>query len=209
MPTSSENPSPKPPLTLEERKQIQAKAFEPLAVELGWITYEWNRLHESLGEIFAIVIAGADADKADDVRASLAAWHSLTNERAQREMLRVAIGGRYLPGAPRPNPVDEVSWLLEKLNPVAGRRNDAIHAPMAFINRIGADEAAEVEVMPLHFFGNPRAVSLKDKSLPEEFRWYRAQLERLADYAESLIFAMKFTEYKSPARPILPPRSPT
>lgn len=38
-------------------KRLEAKTFQPLAIELGWIVYEWNRLHESLGEIFANVVS--------------------------------------------------------------------------------------------------------------------------------------------------------
>lgn len=188
-----------------QRKRAQARAFRPLAIELGWLTYEWNRLHESLGEIFANVIAGPYLDSGDMVRPPLAAWHTLTNERTQREMLRAAIKSRYLLNEPKPKIHGEISWVLDKLEALASKRNDAIHAPLAFTN-VSDLEAEGVEILPFYFLGNPRAIGLKDKSLLEEFKWYRNHLEKLADYAESLIFAMKFSEYTWPDRPQLPPR---
>jgi hypothetical protein len=214
--TMSDTP-PKPPIGLAkilpprksrtptQRKRAQAKAFRPLAIELGWLTYEWNRLHESLGEIFANVIAGQYLNRGDMVGPALAAWHTLTNERAQRLMLRAAFNSRYLPVKPKPKMHGEISWVLGKLEVLAGKRNDAIHAPLAFIN-VSDLEAEGVEILPFYFLGNPRATGLKDKSLLEEFKWYRNHLEKLADYAESLIFAMKFSDYTWPDRPQLPPR---
>jgi hypothetical protein len=192
-------------LTAAQRKRLQVKAFRPVAIELGWLVYEWNRLHESLGEIFANIIVGDDGD-GDNIRPALAAWHTLTNERAQREMLRAALNARYLLSAPKPKSHREVSWVLNKLGELAGRRNDAIHAPLALVSQFGSDENS-VEIMPLYFFGNPRATSLKGRSLLEEFRWYRNHFEKLADYAESLIFAIKFSDYTWRDRPELPPRA--
>ena len=98
-----------------QRKRAQARAFRPLAIELGWLTYEWNRLHESLGEIFANVIAGPYLDSGDMVRPPLAAWHTLTNERTERQMLRAAIKSRYLLNEPKPKIHGEISWALDKL----------------------------------------------------------------------------------------------
>jgi hypothetical protein len=99
----------------------------------------------------------------------------------------------------------EISWILDKLRALSGRRNDAIHAPLVFVGKYDADE--NVEIMPLYFMGNPRAAGLRDKLLVEEFKWYRNHLERLADYAESMVFATKFSgHYTLPDRPLLPPR---
>jgi hypothetical protein len=120
-------------------------------------------------------------------------------------MLRAVLDARYLLSAPKPKIYREVSWVLSKLEALSGRRNDAIHAPLAFISQFGSDENS-VEIMPLYFFGNPRATALKGKSLLEEFRWYRSHLEKLADYAESLIFGVKFSDYTWPDRPELTPR---
>lgn len=191
--------------TPAQRKRAQAKAFRPLAIELGWLTYEWNRLHESLGEIFANVIAAEYLNRGDMVRPPLAAWHALTNERAQRQMLSAALDSRYLLIEPKPKIHGEISWVLGKLEALAGKRNDAIHAPLAFVN-VSDLEAEGVEILPFYFLGNPRATGLRDKSLLEEFKWYRNHLEGLADYAGSLIFAMKFSDYTWPDRPQLPPR---
>jgi len=56
--------------TPAQRRREQERQFKPLAIELGWIAYEWNRLHEALGELFA------DAMGADTYTA-LSAWHAV------------------------------------------------------------------------------------------------------------------------------------
>ena len=173
---------------------------------MGWIAYEWNRLHEALGEVFGCVLS---KDARDDftIRPAFAAWHALTNERAQRDMLAAAIKSRSVVLMISKPPLAEIDWVLEKLNKLAGRRNDAIHAPLAFVNQVGPDELG-VEILPLYFFGNQRAASLRGKALLEEFRWCRDHLERLADYSECLIFAMKFVgQYTLPEKPELPDRA--
>ncbi len=77
-----------------QRKRLRTKVFKPLAIELGWLTFEWNRLHELLGEVFACVMA-EDPVHSTFVATGLAAWHALTNERSQRDMLRAALDARY------------------------------------------------------------------------------------------------------------------
>lgn len=196
--------APKKILTPAERKKLEEKAFRPLAIELGWLAYEWNRLHESLGEVFACVIA-KDPNDGALIHPPLAAWHALTNERGQRDMLRAALDARQHHTKAKLEIYPEVSWVLDKLEALAGRRNDALHAPLAFFNVFGSDEA-DIEILPYYFLGNPRATGLKGKSLLEEFRWYRNHLEQLADYAGYFIFAMKFSDFALPARPQLPDR---
>ncbi len=176
----------------------RAKVFRPLAVELGWIIFEWNRLHEALAELFADLI------DIDHEPLGFSIWYNTINERAQRDMLRAAVTtirkhatGRKL------TQLDEISWILGQLNELSGRRNNAIHSPLVFIN----DHHNEsMEIMPHYFFGNPRATELRDKSLLGEFKWYRDHLSLLAGHAEDLNFAITFDSYSLPERPQLLPR---
>jgi hypothetical protein len=197
---------PKKTLTPSQRKRQQAQAFRPLAIELGWLTYEWNRLHETLGEIFARIVSRSPETFEDsNIKPALAAWHALTSERSQREMLQAAINAYGQTQTPKIH--SEISWVLSKLRSLSGKRNDAIHAPMMIVTQFSlAKGEGDVEILPLHFFGNPRAIGLKDKPLLGEFRWYRSHLEMLADYAETLIFATQFSDYALPDRPQLPSR---
>jgi hypothetical protein len=190
---------PKKFLTPTQRERARTKVFRPLAIELGWLVYEWNRLQEALAELFATIVTP------NNVRVGFAIWHELTNERAQRDILRAAIDARQLLETPKPRAYDDIAWILKQLDALAGRRNDAVHAPLVFINSFGAEE--QIEILPMHFFGNPRAKQLKDKSLLEEFRWYRDHLARLAEFAENLQFGIKFpVDYTWPDRPQLPSR---
>ena|SRR5258708_375181 len=59
--------------------------FEPYVLALGKVAHAWNYLQEALALLFC-TITGMDESIA------LAIWHSTTNDRTQREMLRAAIG---------------------------------------------------------------------------------------------------------------------
>jgi len=122
-----------------------------LAVELGWITYEWNRLHEALGELFADAI-GADTYTA------LTAWHTIRSDLTQRQMLKAVAAHR----AQRCKPEDKRLWqalmdIVDEVTKLSDRRNNAIHAPLVFVNDLSR---GEIKIQPLDFFGNPRAAKL-------------------------------------------------
>ena len=121
-------------------------------------------------------------------------------------MLQAAIDATYMVESPKPRVHADISWILKQLNSLAGKRNDAIHSPLIFITQLDAEGEMEgVEILPMYFFGNPRAAGLKDKSLLQEFKWYRDHLGRLAKFAELLHFALAFPDYLWPDRPQLPP----
>ena len=181
-----------------ERKRAKEKAFAPFAEQIGWIAYEWNRLQEALGDLFCdIVRPGSD-------RVGNAIWHSTDNERALRRMLEEALEAAKTENQVEQRPYDDVSWILSKIDKLAGRRNAAIHAPFALVSKSASDPG--FEVMPLHMSGHPRAKELKDKEVLGEFKWYRDHLEKLADFAEALHFALIFPDISWPDRPELPPR---
>lgn len=187
---------PKKILTLVQRERIRARAFQPLAIELGWIVYQWNRLQQALVDLFGDVV------DSKPIGVAWAIWHSTPSDRTQRDMLRAALKSAEIAKTVKPQAVEDIDWLLNQLNPLAGRRNDALHAPLAFFFE-STDEEEKVEIVPLWFMGNPRAAGLKGKSLVDEFKWYRDHLMRLADFAEKLHFAMIFSEYSWPEKPQL------
>jgi hypothetical protein len=176
--------------TRAQLQRIRAKAFRPLAIELGWLVYEWNRLHEALATLFGDVVSSTK-----DKSIPYAIWHSTPNDRTQREMLKAAAAAAT---TATPQTKSDIAWLLSELYRLAGRRNAAIHSPLIFAN-----EMTEVEIIPWAFFGNPRAAELKDKPLLDEFKWYRDHLARLAWFAEGLHLALS-VGLPWPERPQLP-----
>jgi hypothetical protein len=184
--------SPKIPGTAAQFRRIRAKAFRPLAIELGYLVYEWNRLHEALATLFGDVVSSTK-----NKSIPYAIWHSTPNDRTQREMLKAAAAAAT---TATPQTKSDIAWLLAELHKLAGKRNAAIHAPLIFAN-----EMTQVEIIPWFFFGNPRAAELKDKSLLHEFKWYRDHLARLAYFAEGLDLALSVGR-PWPKRPQLPSR---
>ncbi len=187
-------------LLKESAKQKRAKerAFRPFAIQIGWIAYEWNRLQEALGELFADIVHPKDN------RIGRAIWHSTDNDRTLRNMMQSALDAAKIDNKIKPRAYDDVSWILKEINKLAGRRNAAIHAPLAMYSYSSADRGFQIE--PMHHLGHPRALELRGKSLLDEFKWYRDHLEKLADFAEELHFVLIFPEIASPDRPQLPSR---
>ena len=192
-----------------ERKKLAliqrrlAQAFRPIAAEVGWISYEWNRLHEALGQLFALIIPHKGTIPHE---MGFAIWYTTTNERAQREMLKAAVKIAHAQDDLSRQPVyGEIEWILNQVNALAGRRNNAIHAPFAFVHHTDTDA---VEIIPDIWFGHPRASELKDATLHDEFRWYRDHLSKLATHAGWLAFNFAFDPdiFPLPKRPVLPPR---
>jgi hypothetical protein len=108
--------------------------------------------------------------------AALAAWRATDSDRIQRTMLEYAVKAVHWEKTDqRPSTQKDVLWLLSKINSLAGQRNDAIHSPYAILTA----EDKGTSIVPLDFFGNPRATSLaaKQQDLASEVRFYfkRAQ----------------------------------
>jgi hypothetical protein len=120
-----------------EKMQEAADAYD-LAV--GRVSRAWNSLHRTLGGLFAVVVGG-------DARLVLAAWRSVENDRAQREMLRAAIKAaspkrwKQTPKAP-----DDLLWVLKRANALSDVRNDAIHALVSL--HIGAENVEMKVALP-------------------------------------------------------------
>jgi tRNA A-37 threonylcarbamoyl transferase component Bud32 len=145
-----------------------------------------------MGELFA------DVMMRNTPIVGMSVWHATYNDRTQRDMLSAAVNAlpkEYL----RERIADEIRWLLTESEKLAERRNTALHSPLVFV--IYADH---YELMPMHFFGNPRAKKLAKKDLLKEFTWYRGCAAALAHYAELLHYALCFDNYALPDRPQLP-----
>ena len=174
-----------------ERKQHERerrRLFAPYANELGWLIYEWNRLQEALGELFTAIVTPKHHSLGVGI------WHSITSDRAQREMLAAANSTlRKKQGAKVADDTkaaDDIKWLLNRVTELADKRNDAVHAPLVFVAESGA-----LQLMPLFFLGNPRAAKLENKNLLQEFAWYRGHASALASFAENVRYAITRPEH--------------
>jgi hypothetical protein len=181
--------------TPKQRRREQERQFKPLALEIGWVAYEWNRLQETLAELFSDAMG-------TDSQIALKLWHSQRSDLAQREMLRAAAEHRTAVASTELKLVwDAILWVTNEATKLSGKRNDALHVPFVFVTH-----ADKIEVLPLFFFGNQKARKLAaSRDLLKEFEWYKNSLAVLADYAMSLHYAISAPEhFPLPHRPVLP-----
>jgi hypothetical protein len=188
--------------TASQRKRIGERRFRPIAIEIGWLAYEWNRLHAELAELFAAIVSGPQ------IEIPLSIWHSVHSDRTQRDMLRAALDTAYKTTALTKAIYDGAKGVLDDLNSLAGKRNTALHAPLAFVINTNT---SDVEIWPHGSYGNPHAWDLTKKQLTGdkivlEFKWHRSNLARLADYVWDVRLALKNRNYALPKKPPLLPR---
>jgi len=178
-----------------------SKNFQPYVIELGTLVYAWNRLHDHLAELFWCVTGIING------KIPLAIWHSTPNDRAQRDMLRAATGAKLGAAGPllgrfeHPKAGEDIIWLLNRVDELANRRNDALHSPYWFLIGPG-----RMSMVATDFHGSPRAKNLKDKNLLDEFKWYRGSAATLDLFAHRLIMSLRNPEIAWPDRPELPSR---
>jgi hypothetical protein len=169
------------------------KRFEPYAIQLGWIAYSWNALHDSLGNIFWTLTAIRTGD------VPLAIWNAVPNDRTQRGILR-AVADVTL--REKPQVQKALHWLLAEADKFEDRRNDALHTPFTF--NIGPQDSTLVSNS---YKGHKRALKLKDKDLLDEFTWYGQSINMLTRYARSINFSLADpTNFAWPADPVMPSR---
>lgn len=174
------------------------KHFPPIALELGRLIFAWNELHEELGHIYEAVL------KPRNSGAALASWRAIESDRIQRTMLKYAVEAVKWPKTDkRPSTPEDILWLLEKTNRLAEHRNNAIHSPFAVLTTDG-----ETGIVPLDFFGNPRAMKLaaKDADLASEVNFYFRRARALSHFAIPLSSALREPLIAWPDRPSLPER---
>ncbi len=176
----------------EEKLQ---REFRPYALELGQLVYAWNKLQERLGHIFWLLVSSAKPLTTNAI------WHSTSNDRAQRDMLRSAVDATPCSELTDKQKAD-LTWLLTQANKLADRRNDAIHSPYMFM--VNQQDESDLSVMSSYLYDNPRAIKLRGKDLLAEFVWYRASAETLAQFAANIWLALSESENSWPKKPSMP-----
>ena len=172
--------------------EIEEK-WEPYIYALGEVANSWNHLQEELGHLF-VVVGGMDNS------VGFAIWHSTPNDRAQREMLRSLSKTLDHDFADQHQSAEtDIKWLLNRVDALATKRNDAIHAPCSLALGNG-----DFELVSLNFFGHPRARNLSGKDIIKEFSWYQKQADTLAAYARRLYTVWGSRQGTWPERPAMP-----
>jgi hypothetical protein len=173
--------------------------LEPFATEIGQATLTWNRLQENLAILFWYAIGPGPVP--------YAIWSRLSNDRTQRDILRVAIEAAAFADHPHGRRLtEEILWLLSAVDSLADRRNVAVHAPLTTLTSL---ETGITKVAPQDFFGNRRAKGLRGKDIIAELRYAHDRAEQLSRFAASLISGCVAARQPSwPERPSLLPPHP-
>lgn len=167
------------------------RRFEPYALQLGWLAYSWNNLHDRLGQLFWILTGLQNGS------VPLAIWNAVKNDRTQREMVRATAAVTL---ASDLVVFDEIKWVLDRADTFEEHRNNALHSPLTFM--IDADGP---QLSSKWLSGNPRAVKLKDKDLLNEFAWYGRSANTLAIYVQRISIHLKDpAQFPLSERPTLP-----
>ena len=172
------------------------KHFEPYAIELGKLTYAWNRLHEQMARLFWTVSGVKNG------AVPFAIWYSTSSDRAQRAMLRAATkASDWISHDNKAIICRDIEWALARADALADKRNDALHSP--YVVSVSAGGA---KVMAADFSGHPRAMKLVGKDLLQEFRWYRDSAESLAAFISAIDTHLSFPTMMPdwPERPKMP-----
>lgn len=160
----------------------EREAFQPYAVEIGFIAKAWNRMHDKLGAIYSQIVSP------HYTYVSLKIWHSVPSDRMQRELLRIAYSTKgALNEGKFPQAEESLKWLTAEIQKLADRRNNAIHSP--FNVGVLPYENFEISVYPDIFHENPRAARLSGSDILSELRFYRECSEILLQYTTEIYYA--------------------
>jgi hypothetical protein len=185
-------------------------AFEPYALEIGFLLREWNNLQDRLRSLFATLLRIPNTDIAYSI------WYAIPNDRHQRQMIRNLASYLFNPKdtffphddrsqlkttAYEEKLWQEISWIITSADELGPRRDAAAHSPVAFI--VGDPG----EFVAKDIFGNPQAKTLKGKKLLNEFRLCRDRASILQKHAEAIqhVVEMNSRNLQLQALPERPP----
>jgi hypothetical protein len=168
---------------------------------IGQATIAWNALHETSRDLFAAIMD--ETLQVGDEQNSLcnAAWHAMTSDRFQRNMLMGVAKQAHASGKISSSAWGSVKWVLDEANKLAQARNDAVHSPL--ISLISPDVVqADSES------GHPGAKRLEQKHLLSDLRWCRDSASVLNRFCRQLTSALvrDLQTTSLPHRPGLPNR---
>jgi hypothetical protein len=163
-------------------------AFQPYAIEIGFLLREWNDLQEGLLSLFITFLRWPNKEIARSI------WHAVQNDRSQRRILLGAASALYNPAHPSPKITkaqrdedpfrvafwDEIFWIIESADTLGKGRDAAAHSPVSLL--VGDP----LEFIARHYHGNPLAKSLRGKQLLAEFKLYRERASVLRKHTDAI-----------------------
>ena len=169
---------------------FRTKTFRPFALALGEIALAWNDFHMVLSSLFGAVLKIPNQMVADAI------WHSLTSDRAQREMLKAVVNlsviGHDIPIKLR----EEINTVLSKATKLEDLRNDALHSPHL--------DSSDGSVFAWYQLGHKRATKLANKDLLKVYRWFYDSVIALREYTELLADCVRRPDEPLPQKLVLP-----
>jgi hypothetical protein len=195
-----------------DHQGFKSSVYTPYAIAIGRLSMTWNDLHENLAVLFSLLCGSNPVNRA------LAIWNSANFDRAKREMLKAAA----LSALPNelekfPNISLDIKWLCDRCDEFENIRNDSVHSPLHFLEKIAVNSDVELEeepspkfwgnsVSPNDIFQNTRAKRLAGKDLLLEFDWCHNSVTSLSIYALNIIHALITGATPWPYRSSLPKR---
>jgi hypothetical protein len=148
---------------------MEATELASHAEALGHVSLAWTTLHEVMGMLFASLLMPASQEHA------YAVWHSIKNDRTQRDMLK-ALAESALPED------DEIrkaiKWAVDNLNTLENSRNDALHSPYVLVHHPERGPT----MISNDLTGNRRAANLAGRDLSVELESYKSNIRAIIDY---------------------------
>ena len=140
-------------------------------------------MHRNLGVLFALIV------RSPSEKMALAIWYSTDSDYAQRKMLHVAVEKATHLSSEQ---ICGILWAINRIDDsLRHHRNDAMHAPLAFL--LGTPENPDAPIISMTadpHSPNPRAVSLFKKTGLADLRKYLKEQEELAHVLAAYIAEM-------------------
>jgi hypothetical protein len=178
-------------------------AFKEYVEKLGRVVHAWNYLQQTLGLLFVGVTKTESS-------ISLGIWNSLTDDRAQRKILKGAIQGRESWPDKCATAKDDLLWLVDRADSLSIKRNDVIHSPCS----IASDEKGH-QMFPHTLYGHPTAKGLSkqvvDHGMIKFLEWCESCAEALTNFSRPCLTVLLVhqdeqlsSQFPWPDRPTLP-----
>lgn len=161
------------PFTAEERR----KAREPVAAAIGHFLIVWCILHEDLSRVY--VAAYGDLRKWQE-------WRSRKMDSRQRKLLADALKQPQVQSRLADATVLEIEQLLSRIEEIADDRNNAAHAPYAYVRN-----GEEVLCLPDWLCGDDRAGKIAGTDFLAKVDRLTSEIDLLAGKARSIAAAIE------------------
>lgn len=171
---SPSNPTPTRYIKVTRRLSPKARrALRPFAKSVGELVWAYNLAHSRLAWFFNSMF------RETDINIGRVMWLSLKMDHLQRELLIAALEA-IIPASPiERRMLKDVLWAANKIDKLAGLRNDAVH----MVTRIDTQHPQWEILVESTFTAAKRAARLQAmKDMNKAFRHARTDLLQLTSY---------------------------